>query len=56
MKCELIFSEKVMVPSQDTWRVQYLITLLGQRQDLHYLGHEKETAKVTELIDSLCVN
>ena len=48
--------EQVMVPTQDMWRVKYLCTLLGQRQELHYLVAEQEEAKVTALIDSLCVN
>ena len=56
LKLMLQQKEQVMVPSQDTWRVQYLCTLLAQMQELHYLGAEEEKAKVTKLIDSLCVN
>ena len=47
--------EQVMVPLQDKWRVQYLGTLLAQRQELHYLGAEEQEKQLTELIDSLCV-
>ena len=56
LKVGLALKEEVMVPVEDCWRVKYLGTLLGQRQELHYLGHEEEKGLVTELIDSLCVN
>ena len=56
LKIKLRQKEQVMVSTQDKWRVQYLCTLLAQRQELHYLGADEEKAKVADLIDSLCVN
>ena len=56
LKMQLRQKELVMVSTQDKWRVQYLCTLLAQRQELHYLGADEEKAKVADLIDSLCVN
>ena len=53
-----ILHEKVQVPVpvQDRWRLQYLATLLAQRQELHYMGAVDEEEKLTVLIDSLCIN
>ena len=48
--------EQVMVPMQDKWRVQYLGTLLAQRQELAYMGEDEEEKQVAELIESLCIN
>ena len=47
---------QVPVPVQDRWRLQYLATLLAQRQELHYMGAVDEEEKLTVLIDSLCIN
>ena len=48
--------EQVMVPMQDKWRVQYLGTLLAQRQELAYMGEDEEEKQIAELIESLCIN
>ena len=48
--------EQVMVPMQDKWRVQYLGTLLAQRQELAYMGEDEEEKQVAELIESLSIN
>jgi hypothetical protein len=42
------------VPAQDEWRLGYLGKLLEQRGEFHY--ELRDTAELTELIDSLCVN
>jgi hypothetical protein len=46
--------EKVAVEEGDLWRIPYLSKLLGQRQELVYLGEEVE--EVSNLINSLCIN
>ena len=56
LKEELFSKEEVEVPVQDVWRLQYLSTLLEQRQEFHYFGDEDNKQQVTLLIDSLCVN
>ena len=56
LKADLVVNQEVKIEGEDMWRVKYLGTLLGQRQELHYLGHEIEKVRVTELIDSLCIN
>ena len=56
LKMMLHENEQVPVPGQDRWRLQYLATLLAQRQELHYLGAVEEEEKLTLLIDSLCIN
>ena len=56
LKKTLHEKEQVPVPEQDRWRLQYLGTLLAQRQELHYLGAVEEEEKLTTLIDSLCIN
>ena len=56
LKKTLHEKEQVPVPEQDKWRLQYLGTLLAQRQELHYLGAVEEEEKLTLLIDSLCIN
>ena len=56
LKAGLIAKQQVNIEREDMWRVKYLGTLLGQRQELHYLGYETEKLRVNELIDSLCLN
>ena len=46
--------ETVAVEKGDLWRIPYLSKLLGQRQELVYLGEEVE--EVSNLINSLCIN
>ena len=48
--------ELVEVEMHDQWRIPYLNKLLGQRQELVYLGHEIEETRVEELINSLCIH
>ena len=40
----------------DSWRVRYLANLLEQRQHFHYQATEEEVERLSELIDSLCIN
>ena len=42
------------VEKLDMWRLPYLGKLLAKRGEDHY--NAKETAELTALIDSLCVN
>ena len=45
--------EMVGVEANDLWRIPYLDKLLGQRQELVYLGLEEEENRVEELINRL---
>ena len=56
MKAALSEAETVDVRDEDHWRVQYLGTLLQQRQEWEYLGEVEELEKIQRLIDSLCIN
>ena len=50
-------SEQVSdIPEEDTWRIPYLELLLEQRQVAHYGGYEDEESRLSELINSLCIN
>ena len=52
-----VLSEKVSaVPEGETWRLPYLGLLLEQRQFAHYVGHDEEENRISELIHSLCIN
>ena len=46
--------EIVAVDDFDKWRIPFLNKLLGQRQELAYLG--EDTGEASKLIDSLCIN
>ena len=48
--------ENILVPPDDHWRLAYLDLLLEQRQNTHYLAMENEEKRLSELIDSLCIN
>jgi hypothetical protein len=48
--------ELVDVEVQDQWRIPYLNKLLGQRQELDYLGQEMGKTRVVDLINSLCIH
>ena len=49
--------EKVApVPETDQWRLGFLSKLLSQRGEAYYRADDDEVARVTSLIDSLCVN
>ena len=56
LRSGLAKAERVEVPEADRWRVKYLGTLLTQRQEWHYMGHEEQELLVQKLIDSLCIN
>ena len=56
VKAALSEAETVDVRDEDHWRVQYLGTLLQQRQEWQYLGEVEELEKIQKLIDSLCIN
>ena len=47
-------NEVVDSPMMDQWRVNYLATLLAQRQELHYIGATVEEDRVAELVNALC--
>ena len=50
-----VMEEKLAVlPVQDEWRLPFLGKLLEQRGDKYYMM--EDTTRLTELIDSLCVN
>ena len=44
------------IPVDDQWRLPYLGLLLEQRQAAHYGGHDEEEKRISNLIDSLCIN
>ena len=52
MEAEII----VNFEKEDSWRVNYLGSLLRHRQAWQYRGDKEQVAKVQSLIDSLCVN
>ena len=49
-------NDAVEVEDEDKWRIQYLRSLLEQRQDWHYRGEEDQEEEVQRLVDSLCIN
>ena len=44
------------IPPGNEWRVPYLALLLEQKQTAHYGAMEREVERLSELIDSLCIN
>ena len=52
----LLQKEAVVVENCDKWRVQYLGTLLGHRQEWQYLGSDEEVENNQKLVDSLIVS
>ena len=54
LKEAIRIKETVAVEEGDMWRIPYLSKLLGQRQELVYLGEEVE--EVSNQINSLCIN
>ena len=53
---ELATRETVEVPEQDRWRVKYLDKLTKEKQEHHYMGEVEQMKKLSDLIDSLCIN
>jgi hypothetical protein len=56
VRASLLESEAVVNENRDKWRVQYLGTLLGHRQEWQYLGADEEVENIQKLVDSLSVN
>ena len=56
LKEELVIKERVKTPPEDHWRVSFLVSLLDQRQRLHFVGLKEEEKVISGLIDSLCIN
>ena len=50
----VVNDEIVTVEDADMWRIPLLGKLLGQRQELEYLGAELD--ETSDLINSLCIN
>ena len=48
--------EMTVVEDSDQWRIPYLSKLLGQRQELGYMGEELEKTRKDDLINSLCIH
>ena len=44
------------IPEQDVWRGTYLAKLLTWRGEAYYKSEEEEVLRLSELIDSLCIN
>ena len=43
------------VPDMDKWRLDYLTKMLCERGEAHYRADDKEVARLSTLIDSLCI-
>ena len=56
LKVELAIRETVEVPEPDRWRVKYLDKLMKEKQENHYMGEVEQVKKLSDLIDSLCIN
>ena len=56
IKEELARAEIVEVAETDQWRTDYLRKLLEQRQILHYEGDKEGKERLSDLINSLCIN
>ena len=53
----IIEKETVTVQDMDKWRIPLLDKLLATRQNMEYMGEEEnEVSRMTDLIDSLCIN
>ena len=52
VKAALHAAEAVEIGDEDQWRVQYLGTLLQQRQEWEYLGEIQEKNQIQRLINS----
>ena len=55
MKTALHNRELVEVPAQDTWRIEYLCSLLRKHQDAVSLAMEDTAKQLQDLIDSLVI-
>ena len=48
--------ETVEVLDEDKWRLSMLDKLLSSKQSMNYLGEEEEVSRLSDLINSLCIN
>jgi hypothetical protein len=55
LKEALSASEMVEVPEADEWRVEYLCTLLRQREEARFLANEERLLDLGDLINSLVI-
>ena len=55
MKAALHTRELVEVPPQDTWRIEYLCSLLRKHQDAVSMAMEELAKQIQDLIDSLVI-
>ena len=55
MKAALHSREQVEVLPQDTWRIEYLCSLLRQHQEAVYMAMEDSAKQLQDLIDSLVI-
>ena len=55
MKKALHNREQVEVPAQDTWRIEYLCSLLRKHQDAVSLAMEDTAKQLQEFMDSLVI-
>ena len=52
----LIDNERVEVPSNDRWRLPYLVKLVNLKKEAHLMALEEEEERLNELIKSLVIN
>ena len=52
----LTLNECVPIPETDMWRVRYLHKLLERRQLFHYQGEDKDRDRISDILNSLCIN
>ena len=53
---EKLREKAVVLPIEAKWRVSFLAKLLCQRGEAYYRGEDNEMARLSCLIDSLCIN
>ena len=53
---KVLSGKKTEISEFDAWRIPYLGLLLDRRQAAHYGGYEEEENKLSEMINSLCIN
>ena len=52
---EKLHQNVASVPDIDRWRLDYLAKLLCERGEAHYRSEDEEVARLSMLIDSLCI-
>ena len=53
---KMMQSRVASVPEVDEWRLDYLTKLLTQRGEASYRTEDDEVQRLSDLIDSLCIN